>query len=109
MLTVDQATLDLLNTPHEAMFLGIIDADERVHLVEASARGIRGHSDWVRSDPEMHPRFGFSVTACNGRVRDLYRASILNDPRNDALLPALMVQRLCEILPVCDDLTVFGE
>ena len=109
MLRIEKNILSLLECDREALFLGIITSDGRVLLREAAAESCPGHTDWLRLDPDMAARFGFSVVARKGRVVEIYRASALNPSRDWGLLSLELVEELRAVLPVADDLTVYGH
>lgn len=90
------------------MFLGIITRDARVLLAEAGTL-CPGHTEWLRNLPEVDPAHGFAIVARNGKVTEIYRASVVNRQHRDGLLDEDVLEELKAILPVSDDLTVYGH
>ena len=109
MLTIDERSLGLLKTPGEALLLGIITNEGRILLREAGEHMCPGHIQWARSEPEIHPGYGFSLIARNGLVTEIFRTSALNVSQEDRLLPRELAEELMSLLPVSDDLRVYGN
>ena len=86
----------------------MITRDGRVLLVEAGTTCL-GHTEWLRNRPEVDAAHGFSIVARDGEVREIYRASVINGELRDGLLDEDVLEELKAILPVSDDLVVYGH
>lgn len=109
MLRIEQHVLRLLECDRKSLFLGIITVDGQVVMKEADSKKCPGHKDLLKLEPGLKPRYGFSVLAARGRVTEMFRTSALNPSKEDGLLPRAVVEELKAVLPVGDDLTVYGH
>jgi hypothetical protein len=101
--------IQLLNTKTKTLFLGIITEDDEVLLKEASPDSYPGHAEWLSLEPDIKVRYGFSLSARNGHVQAIFRASRLNRVEDGFLLKENVLKKVKKAFPLAEDLTVYGH
>jgi hypothetical protein len=103
--------LDVLRTTEASLILGVVTSEGEVRLREGSYDACPGHKEWLAGEPALasRARFGFSLISLKGRVRCIMRASRVNPPECDFLLPQQAVDELKAFLPLDDDFRVYGH
>ena len=99
----------MLNTGIRTLFLGIITKNNDILLKEASRDVCPGHADWLRLEPGVKPRYGFSLIAQNGQVQIIFRTSRLNRAEDGFLLKDSVLEKIMKVLPLVEDLIVYGH
>ncbi len=108
-MRIDPKYFRLLQTEDRTVLLGIITREGEVMLRPARRDTCPGHAEWCRLEPDVHPEFGFSLIAANGRVQVIMKASRLNPPERDFLPPEGVRKQLEGILPLDDDFRQYGH
>ena len=110
-MRIGRGQLRTLQTAEASLILGIITSDGEVMLREGSYDACPGHREWLAAEPELLPRarFGFSLISQAGRAKCIMRASRINPPETDFLLPAGEVEQLMRLFPLDDDFRVYGH
>lgn len=108
-MNIEGRFLRLLETAEEELFLGIITRDGAVVLRRASPDECAGHAEWLRQAPQLDVVRGFSIAARAGLVHAIYRASIVNPAADNGLLGEQELAEIKELLPMADEVTIFGH
>lgn len=98
MLDFTPAELALIESADNAVILGIITGQRRVHLRLADPQAFPGHAEWLAKDRIVDVIRGFSLLIRNGRILAIYPRSRLN-PGQDARLDDEFLQDLMSALP----------